>query len=62
MERFAKVGEKQITSAIVKDFCEKMLDNVKTDCIVVGAGPSGLIAAKELAKKGFKVLIIEANN
>jgi thiamine thiazole synthase len=62
MERFAKVGESSITSAIVKDFTEKMLANVKTDCIIVGAGPSGLVAARELAKKGFKVLIIEANN
>ncbi len=62
MERFAKVGEKQITSAIVKDFAEKMFDNMKSDCIVVGGGPSGLVAARELAKKGFKVLIIEANN
>ena len=62
MQRFAKVGERQITSAIVKDFSEKMLDNMNTDCIVVGAGPSGLVAAKELAKKGFKVLVVEANN
>ncbi len=62
MKKFAKVGESEITSAIVKDFTEKMLANVKTDCIIVGAGPSGLIAARELAKKGFKVLIIEANN
>lgn len=62
MEKFARVSESQITSAIVKDFCEKMLGNVKTDCIVVGAGPSGLMASRELAKKGFKVLIIEANN
>jgi len=62
MERFAKVRESQITSAIVKDFCEKLLKNVKTDCIVVGAGPSGLMAGRELAKEGFKVLIVEANN
>lgn len=62
MQRFAKVGESQITSAIAKDFLAKFLDNVNTDCIVVGAGPSGLVAARELAKKGFKVLIIEANN
>ena len=62
MEGFAKVGESQITEVIVKDFCEKLLDNVRTDCVVVGAGPSGLIAAKELAKEGFKTLIIEANN
>jgi thiamine thiazole synthase len=62
MEKFAKVGESQITKAIVKDFAEKLLENVQSDCIVVGAGPSGLMAAKELAKDGFKVVIIESNN
>ena len=41
MERFAKVGENQMTEAIVKDFSEKMLENMKADCIVVGGGPSG---------------------
>ena len=62
MERFAKVGESQITAAIVRDFCENLLGSVKTDCTVVGAGPSGLVAARELAKEGFNVLLIEANN
>ena len=28
MQRFAKVGEKQITTAILKDFSEKMLENM----------------------------------
>jgi thiamine thiazole synthase len=62
MERFAKVSESQITEAIVKDFYQTLIENVKCDCIVVGAGPSGLIAARELAKEGFGTLIIEANN
>lgn len=62
MEKFARVSESQVTEAIVKDFCEKLVGNVKVDCIVVGAGPSGLVAARELAKKRFKVLIIETNN
>ncbi|MBN2097518.1 MAG: thiazole biosynthesis protein [Candidatus Omnitrophica bacterium] len=62
MQKFAKVGESQITSAIVQDFSQKLLEYVNSDCIVVGAGPSGLIAARDLAQKGFKVLIIEANN
>ncbi|MFH1904249.1 MAG: sulfide-dependent adenosine diphosphate thiazole synthase [bacterium] len=62
MGKFTKVSENQVTSAIVKDFCEEFLKNVKTDVIIVGAGPSGLMAGRRLAKDGFKVLIVEANN
>jgi heterodisulfide reductase subunit A len=29
------------------------------DCIIVGAGPAGLTAGKELAKRGFQVIILE---
>jgi thiazole-adenylate synthase len=30
--------------------------------LFLGAGPAGLVAAKELAKNGVKVLVIERNN
>ncbi len=59
---FSKISEKQVSSAIVKDFCENFLKFVDSDVIVVGAGPSGLMAAREIAKENFKVLIIERNN
>lgn len=62
MERFAKVSESQITSAILKNFSEELLNYTDTEVIIVGGGPSGLMAGKELAKGGFKVLIVEANN
>ena len=62
MKKFTSVSESQITLAIAKDFYEKLTASVKTDCIVVGAGPSGLIAARELAKEGLNVLVVEANN
>lgn len=62
MRKFTRVSESQVTSAIVKDFCEEFLNNVKTDVTIVGAGPSGLMAARELAKRGLRALIIEANN
>ena len=32
---------------------------MKWDVIVVGGGPAGLITAREIAKRGFKVLVIE---
>ena len=62
MEGFAKASESQVTKAIVKDFCVEFLKNVDNDVVIVGAGPSGLMAGRELANEGFKVLIIEANN
>lgn len=62
MKKFAKVGEKEITSAIVKDFCEGFLEHVNTDVVIIGGGPSGLVAGRRLAKDGFKVLIVESNN
>lgn len=61
-EKFAQVSESQITSAIVKDFLQGFLENVTSDVIVVGAGPSGLVAGRELARKGYRVVLIEANN
>ena len=34
----------------------------RADCIIVGGGPSGLVAGRNLAKAGKKVLIVERNN
>ena len=62
MEIFSKVTEKDVTKAIVSEFTEDFLDYVESDVIIVGAGPSGLYAAKKLAEKGVKILIIESNN
>ncbi|MCM8804991.1 MAG: sulfide-dependent adenosine diphosphate thiazole synthase [Candidatus Omnitrophica bacterium] len=56
------MSEKDISLSIVKDFYEKFCKVVENDVVVVGGGPSGLIAAREIAKDGLKVLIIERNN
>lgn len=59
---FDKIEEKDITKAIVSSFEKDFLEHVDNDVVIVGGGPSGLMAAKELASKGIKVLIIERNN
>jgi len=59
---FGAVGEKEVTRAIVSQFARQFEDFVESDCVIIGAGPSGLIAGRDLARKGVKVFIIERNN
>lgn len=62
MEKFSPVGEKDVTRAIVAEFTKQFEDYVESDCIIVGGGPSGLMAGRNLARAGKKVFIIERNN
>jgi thiamine thiazole synthase len=62
MPIFESVGEKEVTRAIVDTFLKQFHEYAESDVIIVGAGPSGLMAGKELAAAGSKVLIVERNN
>lgn len=59
---FSPVGEKEVTRAIVDEFAKQFKEYVESDVIIIGAGPSGLMAGRELGKKKAKVLIVERNN
>ena len=53
------LDEVDISKAIVCGYHDKLLDRLNSDVIVVGAGPSGMVAAIGLARGGYKVTIIE---
>jgi len=59
---FKDVREVDITKAIATEFHEVLMDRAESDVIVIGAGPAGLTASRELSNRGFKVLVIEQNN
>src|SRR5438445_55075 len=59
---FADVKEMEITRAIANEFHSVLIDRADSDVIIIGAGPAGLTASKELATMGFRVLVIEQNN
>ena len=59
---FSKVGEKEVSRAIVREFARQFGEYVESDVLIIGGGPSGLMAGREIARKGYKVLIIERNN
>ena len=53
------LDERVITEAILTRYFEKFKECLDLDVAIVGAGPSGLTAAYNLAKQGFKVAMFE---
>jgi thiamine thiazole synthase len=51
--------EEKITSAIIARYFEKLRAHLSVDVAVVGAGPSGLVAAACLGRAGRKVAVFE---
>ena len=53
-----KIMEETISGAIVRSYFKKLENNLSVDVAIVGAGPSGLVAARDLALAGLKVMNI----
>lgn len=51
--------EAKISRAIIDTYHEVLTESLNSDVIIVGAGPSGLVAAYYLAKEGLKTTILE---
>jgi len=56
-----KWDELTVTRGIVESFMTDFLDSIDLDAAVVGAGPSGITAARLLAAEGHRVAIFERN-
>jgi sulfide-dependent adenosine diphosphate thiazole synthase len=53
------LDEVEISKTIINEYSAKLLDSLTSDVIVVGSGPSGLMAAYLLAQKGIKTTVLE---
>jgi len=57
--KIKEVDESAISRAIIQKAAEDWIKITQTDVIVAGAGPSGLTAARYLAKAGLKTVVFE---
>lgn len=55
-----QLQEETISAAIVRRFFQKFERNLAVDVVIVGAGPSGLVAAHDLARAGFRVTVFKS--
>jgi len=53
------IDEIMISRAITETFYKEFLNDLESDVIICGAGPSGLCAAYYLEKAGLKVIVLE---
>lgn len=62
MTIFHPVAEKEVTQAIVGSFLRQFEQFAHSEVVIIGGGPSGLMAGRDLAAAGVQVLIVERNN
>lgn len=59
MANYVHTKDADISEAIIDTYSAKLKDHLRSDVIIAGAGPSGLVAASRLAAAGWKTTIIE---
>jgi thiamine thiazole synthase len=55
----APLRERDITRQIAREHYKEFDQLIESDVIIVGAGPSGLICARDLGDMGFRTVIVE---
>jgi len=54
-----KIEDIKISEAIIREYTDKLLDNLSVDVAIIGGGPAGLCAGYYLAKNKHKVALFE---
>jgi len=55
----SKLDDTIVSRAIIDKYHARLRDNLKLDVAIVGGGPAGMVAARDIARMGHKVALFE---